>query len=104
MVACAVVACTPPQASALFRAAQTRKLSLSASLGWVEEAQKSHARKGDGDAAIIEDLSSVFCGSFAWLSWQLADRAGNKIGFATAMIFFEVPPQGYAVLCSVIQQ
>ena len=69
----------------------------------MEEAQKSHARKGDGDAAIIEDLSSVFCGSFAWLSWQLADRAGNKIGLATAMIFFEAPQQGYAVLYDLLQ-
>ena len=54
MVARAPVACTPQQASVLFRAAQTRKLSLSASLGWAEEAQKSHAQKSDGDAAIIE--------------------------------------------------
>ena len=38
-------------------AAQARKLSLSASLGWAEEAQKRHARNSDGDAAIIEVLS-----------------------------------------------
>ena len=38
-------------------AAQARKLSLSASLGWAEEAQKRHARNSDGDAAIIEVLN-----------------------------------------------
>ena len=51
--------------------AQARKLSLSASLGWAEEAQKRNARNSDGDAAIIEVLSycilSVF-GRFACLS------------------------------------
>ena len=33
-------------------ATQARKLSLSASLGRAEEAQKRHARNSDGDAAI----------------------------------------------------
>ena len=61
--------------------AQARKLSVSASLGWAEEVKKRHARSGDGDAAIL----CVF-GSFAWLSWHLADRAGGKFGLATAMI------------------
>ena len=42
-------------------AAQARKLSLSASLGWAEEAQKRHARNSDGDAAIIEVLSYPLC-------------------------------------------
>ena len=42
-------------------AAQARKLSLSASLGWAEEAQKRHARKSDGDALIIETLSYPLC-------------------------------------------
>ena len=82
-------------------AAQARKLSLSASLGWAEEAQKRHARNSDGDAAIIEVLSyCILCvfGRFACLSWHLADRAGGKFGLATAMIFFEAPPPGYAVL------
>ena len=71
--------------------AQPRKLSLSASLGWAEEAQKRHARNSDGDAIIIEVLSYplyVF-GRFASLSWHLADRAGGKIGLATAVILFE---------------
>ena len=111
-------------------AAQARKLSLSASLGWAEEAQKRHARNSDGDAAIIEVLCyCILCvfGRFACLSWHLVfdnrsttasydrwttslidlvlrslndcfnssillslsnDRAGGKIGLATAMIFF----------------
>ena len=38
-------------------AAQARKLSFSASLGWVEEAHKRHSRNSDGDAAIIVVLS-----------------------------------------------
>ena len=38
-------------------ATQARKLSLSASLGRAEEAQKRHARNSDGDAAIIEVFS-----------------------------------------------
>ena len=42
-------------------AAQARKLSLSASLGWAEGAQKRHARNSDGDAAIIEVLSHPLC-------------------------------------------
>ena len=45
----------------LVLAAQARKLSLSASLGWAEEAQKRHARNSDGDAAIIEVLSYPLC-------------------------------------------
>ena len=40
-------------------AAQAR-LSLSASLGWAEEAQKRHARNSDGNAAIVEVLSYAF--------------------------------------------
>ena len=28
----------------------------------------------------------------------LADRAGDEIGLATAMIYFEAPPTGYSVL------
>ena len=80
-------------------AAQARKLSLSASLGWAEEAQKRHARNSDSDAAIIEVLSYPLCfrslrlvvvalGRSSW--WQ------NRL--ATAMFFFEAPPPGYAVL------
>ena len=70
--------------------AQARKLSLSASLGWAEEAQQRHARNSDGDAAIIEVLSYPPCFRlmFAWLSWHLADRAGGNIGLATAVMFF----------------
>ena len=39
----------------------SRKLSLSASLGCGEEAQKRHARNSDGDAAIIKVLSYPLC-------------------------------------------
>ena len=42
-------------------AAQSRKLSISASLGWAEEARKRHARNSDGDAAIIEVLNYPLC-------------------------------------------
>ena len=42
-------------------AAQARKLSLSGSLGWAEEAQKRHARDSDGDAAIIEVMNYALC-------------------------------------------
>ena len=42
-------------------AAQARKLSLSASLGWAEEAQKRHARNSAGDAAIIEVFIYPLC-------------------------------------------
>ena len=88
-------------------AVQATKLSLSASLGWVEETQKRHAWNSDGDAAIIEVLSyCILCvfGRFACLSWHLADRAGGKIGLAAAMIFFEAPPPGYAVLRSAFSR
>ena len=44
-----------------FFAAQARKLSLSASLEWAEEALKRHARDSDGDAATeVLSFSSVF--------------------------------------------
>ena len=47
----------PDAASLCFvLAAQVRKLSLSASLGWADGAQNRHARNSDGDAAIIEVL------------------------------------------------
>ena len=42
-------------------AVQARKLSLSASLGWAEEAQKRHAWNIDGDTAIVEVLSYPLC-------------------------------------------
>ena len=65
-----ILAGAPPQASVLFwwcrlgglhsqplLGWRSRKLSLSASLYWAEEAIKRHARNSDGDAAIIEVLS-----------------------------------------------
>ena len=90
----------PAAASLCFALAKARKPSLSASLGWAQEAQKRHARNSDGDATIVEVLSYPLCfrSRFAWLPWHLADRAGCKIGLATAMVFFEAPPPGYAVL------
>ena len=54
-----IVACSPPTAS-VFLEAQVRKLSLSDSLEWAEEALKRHARDSDGDAAIeLLSFSSV---------------------------------------------
>ena len=47
-----IVACSPPTASVFFWAAQARKLSLSASLEWEEEALQHNAWDSDGDAAI----------------------------------------------------
>ena len=49
----------PAAASLCFvLAAQGRKLSLSASLGWADGAEKRHSRNNShGDAAIIEVLS-----------------------------------------------
>ena len=56
-----IVACSPPTASVFFLASQARKLSLSASLEWAEEALKRHARDSDGDTAIdFLSFSSVF--------------------------------------------
>ena len=43
----------------------------------------------------------LYFGSMAWFSSRLADRARGKIVLATAMILFEEPPPGYAVLWSV---
>ena len=58
-----IVACSPRTASVLFLAAQARKLSLSASLEWAEEALKRHARDSDGDAAIeVLSFSSYVLG------------------------------------------
>ena len=82
----------------LILTAQASKLSLSASLGWAEEAQKHHARNSDGDAAIIEVLSYPLCfrslrlvvvavGQSSWWQW-VCDRHD----------FFEASPPGYAVL------
>ena len=81
-------------------AAQARKLSLSASLGWAEEAQKRHARNSDGDAAIIEVLSyCILCfRSLRLLVVALGRLSWWQIGLATDIIFFEAPPPGYAVL------
>ena len=80
-------------------AAQARKLPLSASLEWAEEAQKRHARNSDSDVTIIEVLSYPPCfrslrsvvvalgRSSRWQNWAW-DRH----------YFLEAPPPGYAVL------
>ena len=39
-------------------------------------------------------LSSCVFGSFACLSWHLADRAGGEIGLATVIIFFTSHSRG----------
>ena len=85
-------------------AAQARKLSLSASLGWAEEAQKTPRTEQRRQCSYNQSLQVLYpCvfGRFACLSWHLADRAGGQFGLATAMFFFEAPPPGYAVLWSV---
>ena len=84
--------------SLCFCLAQARKLSLSASLEWAEEALQRHARDSNGDAAIeVLSFSSVF-GSIPLFLSRLANRAGGKIMIATAMVYFEEPPPGDAVL------
>ena len=59
-VTACIVACSPPKASVFFTA-QAKKLSLSVSTEWAEEALKRHARDSDGDEAIeVLSFSSVF--------------------------------------------
>ena len=77
-------------------AAQARKLSVSASLGWAEEPQRRHARNSDGDAAIIEVLSyplflvaSLDCRG----TWPIELVA--KLGLRPPLFFLRFPP-GYA--------
>ena len=73
-------------------------LSFSASLAWAEE--PLNATHGSATAMQLYEVlgfSSVF-GSIAWFSSRLADRAGGKNVLATAIIFFEESPSGYAVL------
>ena len=75
-----IVACSPPTAS-VFLEAQVRKLSLSDSLEWAEEALKRHARDSDGDAAIevlsffsvfrVDRLVLVALGRSSW--WENGD-------------------------------
>ena len=64
------------------------------------EALKRHARDSDGDAAIeVLSFFSVF-----WVDRLVLVALGRsswwKIVLATAMILFEEPPPGYAVLWS----
>ena len=65
---------------------------------WAEGAVKHDAHDSDGDAAIeVLSFSSVF-GSIPLFLSRLANRAGGKIMIATAMVYFEEPPPGDAVL------
>ena len=67
-----------------FLAARVRKLSLSASLEWAEEALKRHARDSDGDAAIevlrffsvfwVDRLVLVALGRSSWWKKCASDR------------------------------
>ena len=76
-------------------AAQSRQLSPSGCLGWAEGVLKCHGRTSDGDAAI--EVWSVF-----WVDRSVLVGFGRsswlKNWLSTAMISFEVPPPGYAVL------
>ena len=79
-------------------AAQARKLLLSASLGWVEEAQKLHAWNSNGDAAIIEVLSYPLCFRSLRLIVVSLGRSSKWQHWACDRhYFFEAPPPGYAV-------
>ena len=92
-------------------AAQARKLSLSASFGWAEVASKKTPRTEQRRRCSYHrslDLSPYVFGHFACLSWHLADRAGGKIGLATAMIFLRRHRRGtlcydlYAVVSAAV--
>ena len=88
-------------------AAQARKLSFSASLGWAEEAQKTPRREQRRRCSYHQSLELrilyVF-GRFAWLSWRLADRAGGESRLATAMFFVRCHRRGTLCydLCVVV--
>ena len=90
----------PAAASLCFvLAAQVRKQSLSASLGWADGAQKRHARNSDGDAAIIEVLSHPLCfRSLRLFVVALGRSSWGQNGASDRNDFFEAPPPGYAVL------
>ena len=78
-----IVACSPPKASVFFTA-QAKKLSLSVSTEWAEEALKRHAQDNDGDAAIealifsfafwVERLVLVALGRSSWWENCACDR------------------------------
>ena len=77
-----------------FLATQARKLSLSASLEWAEEALEPHVRDSDGDAAIeVLSFASVF-----WVDRVVLVALGRsswcKNCASTAMIFFRSHRRG----------
>ena len=87
-------------ASLCFVMAQARKLPLSASWvggGGLKTPRTEQRRRCSYHRSLELSSHNVF-GRFAWLSWHLAVRAGDKIGLATAVFFFEGPSPGYAVL------
>ena len=94
-----IVACSQPTASFFLGAAQAKKLSLSASLEWAEEALKRHARVSDGNAAIeVLRFSSVF-----WVDRMVLVALRRSSWWKNCPcdrhdIFFEEPPPGHAVL------
>ena len=94
-----MVACAPPQASVLFC---RRRLGIYHSQPLLGGRKKpKNATHGTATAMQLSSKScAILCvfGRLAWLSWHLADRAGGKIGLATAIIVSEAPPPGYAVL------
>ena len=80
-------------------AAQARKLSVSASLGWAEEPQRRHARNSDGDAAIIKVLSYPLCFRLLRLVVVALGRSSLWPNWACDRHdLFEAPPPWYAVL------
>ena len=87
--------------SLCFCLAQARKLSLSASLEWAEEALQRHARDSNGDAAIeVLSFSSVF-----WVDRLVLVALGRSSWWENCACdrrdFLEERPPGYAVLWSV---
>ena len=79
--------------------AQARKLSLTGSLGWAEEALKCDPLNSDGGAAIeVLSVSSVF---WVYTGTSVLVLLGRstwlKIGLATAMMFLRRHRRG--MLC-----
>ena len=79
----------------LFLVAQDRKLSLSGSLGWAEEALKRHVWNCNGDEAIeVSSVGIVFflvCSVFEMIG--RSSRAKNCL--AATIYFLKALPPGY---------
>ena len=75
------------------------KLSLTASLGCAEEAQKRHAWNSDGDASIVEVFSYPLCFRSLRLVVVARGRSSRWRDWACDRHdFLEAPPPGDAVL------